>query len=193
MGETTYTSEVEIRFPIVLKTDEGEYMKRELTAYIIDAERVNFLLGRESIKELDIMLDVPGDRLVFKEKGKKVETVESKGGHSVVNLELVGKWEDIDVIHLVEKEDDVKSEGVIKKIHRTLNHKSKEQLIYAYRNAGKLDEGIRKRINEIVDKCEICKKNSCSKLKPRVAIPKARDFNSEVAIDLKTVGDKYIL
>ena len=50
MGETTYISEVEIRFPIVLKTDEGEYMKRKLTAYIIDAERVNFLLGRESIK-----------------------------------------------------------------------------------------------------------------------------------------------
>ena len=50
MGKTTYISEVEIRFPIVLKTDEGEYMKRKLTAYIIDAERVNFLLGRESIK-----------------------------------------------------------------------------------------------------------------------------------------------
>ena len=33
-------------------------------------------------------------------------------------------------------------------------------MIYAYRNAGKLDEGIRKKIIEIVDKCEICKKNS---------------------------------
>merc|ERR1712239_51855 len=31
-------------------------------------------------------------------------------------------------------------------------------MIYAYRNAGKLDEGIRKKIIEIVDKCEICKK-----------------------------------
>ena len=86
MGETTYISEVEIRFPIVLKTDEGEYMKRELTVHIIDAERVNFLLGRESIMELDMMLDLPGDRIVFKEKGMKVETVESKGGHSAINL-----------------------------------------------------------------------------------------------------------
>ena len=49
MGETTYLSEVEIRFPIVLKTDNGDYMKREVTAYIIDADRVNFLLGRETI------------------------------------------------------------------------------------------------------------------------------------------------
>ena len=46
MGETTYLSEVEITFPIVLKTDSGDYIKRELTAYIIDADRVNSLLER---------------------------------------------------------------------------------------------------------------------------------------------------
>ncbi len=67
-----------------------------------------------------MMLDLPGDRLVFKEKGKKVETVESKGGHSLVNLELVGKWEDSDAIYLVEKEDEVKSDKAIKKIIRRL-------------------------------------------------------------------------
>ena len=138
-------------------------------------------------------MHVSGERLVFKEKGKKVETVESKGGNSVANLDLVGKWEDIDAIHLVEKEDDVKSEGEIKKIRRTLNHMSKEQLIYACRNAGKLDEGIRKRINEIVDKCEICNKNIKSKPKPAVEIPKATEFNSIVAMDLKVMGYKYIL
>ena len=49
MGETTYLSEVEIIFPIVLKTDSGDYIKRELTANFIDADRVNFLLGREMI------------------------------------------------------------------------------------------------------------------------------------------------
>ena len=81
MGETTYLSEIEIKFPIVLKTDDGEYMRRKVIVYIIDAERVNFLLGKESIKELDIMIDVPGERIVFKEKEKKVETKESNSGH----------------------------------------------------------------------------------------------------------------
>ena len=145
MGETTYISEVEIRFPIVLKTDEGEYMKRKLTAYIIDAERVNFLLGRESIKELVMMLVLSGDIIVFKKKGMKVETVESKGGHSVVDLEFVGKWEDSDAIYLLEKEDDVRSDQAIKNIYKTLNHKSKEQIISAYKIAGKLDKEIRKK------------------------------------------------
>ena len=125
-------------------------MRRQVTAYIIDAERVNFLLGRESIKELDMMLDLPRDRIIFEGKGKKVETAESKGGHLVVNLELVGKQEDSDAIYLVEKEGDVRSDQAIKKIHKALNHKSKEQMIYAYRNAGKLDEEIRKKINEVV-------------------------------------------
>ena len=106
MGETIDLREIEIRFPILLKTDEGEYMRRQVTVYIIDAERVNFLLGRETIKELDMMIDVPDDKIVFKEKGMKVGTVESKGGHSVVNLELVGKWKDSDAIYLVEKEDE---------------------------------------------------------------------------------------
>ena len=44
---------------------------------------------------------------------------------------------------------------------------------YAYRNAGKLNEEIRKKIDEIVDKCEICKMNGCS-------TSKATDFNSMV-------------
>ena len=64
---------------------------------------------------------------------------------------------------------------------------------YAFRNAGKLDEETKKKINEIVDKCKIHKKNSKSKLKPTVAIPKATDYNSAVAIDLKIAGDNYVL
>merc|ERR1712126_505582 len=57
MGETTYLSEVEIRLPVVLKTDNGDYMEREVTVYIIDVNRVNFLLGRETIKELKLRID----------------------------------------------------------------------------------------------------------------------------------------
>ena len=126
MGDTTYLSEIDIRFPIVLKTDEGEYIKRRVTAYIIEAERVNFLLGKESIMDLDIMLDCPRHRIVFNEKGKKIETLESSSGHMVVNLEFAEECKNNEAIYLVEKEDDVKSEKAIKRIHKNINHKSKE-------------------------------------------------------------------
>ena len=60
-------------------------------------------MGKESIKELDIVIDVPGERIVFNEKKMKVETKESTGEHILVNLELVGKWEYGEAILLVEK------------------------------------------------------------------------------------------
>ena len=66
-------------------------------------------------------------------------------------------------------------------------------MYHAYENAGKLDTETRKLIDEVVEKCEICKTNSRSKSKPTVAISKATDFNSIVSIDLKSIGDKYIL
>ena len=61
--------------------------------------------------------------------------MESSSGHMVVNLELVGEWENNEAIYLVEKEDDVKSKKAIKRIHKNLNHKSKKKMIYAYINA----------------------------------------------------------
>ena len=62
-----------------------------------------------------------------------------------------------------------------------------------YENAGKLNNDARRLIDEVVDKCEICKKNSRSESKPSVVIPKAMDFNVIVSIDMKSIGDKYIL
>ena len=49
------------------------------------------------------------------------------------------------------------------------------------------------KINDVVQKCEVCERSSRSKPKPAVAIPKATEFNSIVAIDLKIIGNRYIL
>ena len=105
-------------------------------------------------------MDFEDDKLEFKGKDKNVELTESEGGHLLARLELVGTWKDDEALYLVEKEDDVSSDGAVKKIHKILNHKSKEQMYYAYRNTGKLNEDTKKMIDAVVDKCEICKKNS---------------------------------
>ena len=103
------------------------------------------------------------ERPEFKGKDKNVNLIESKGGHLLAQLELVGTWEDKDAIYLVENEDEVNSDKAIGKIHKILNHNSKEQMHYAFRNAGNMNEEMRKKINKVVDKCEICNKNSHSK------------------------------
>ena len=51
------------------------------------------------------------------------------------------------------------------------------------------NEETRKKIKDVVEKCEICKRQSKSKSKPAVAT----EFNTIVVIDLKIVGERYIL
>ena len=47
-------------------------MKREVKAYIIYADRVNFLLGREIIKEWKLRIDHEEDKLEFKKKIRRL-------------------------------------------------------------------------------------------------------------------------
>ena len=47
-------------------------------------------------------------------------------------------------------------------------------------------------IKEVVEGCNICQKNTRSRSKPPVAIPRATDFDSKVNLDLKEMGKKYI-
>ena len=111
----------------------------------------------------------------------------------LVKLELVGKWQDKDAVFLVKEKGYLKSITAVTKIHRLLNHKTKEQMLFAFRNAGKLDNETRQMIDKVIDSCKICKRNSRSKSKPTVAIPRATDFNLVVSFDLKCIRDKYIL
>ena len=64
---------------------------------------------------------------------------------------------------------------------------------FAFRNGGRLDSELSKLIKEVVEGCSICQKNSRSRSKPSVAIPRATDFNSIVTLDLKEMGKKYII
>ena len=48
----------------------------------------------------------------------------------LVKLELVGKWKNEDAVFLVKGEKDLKSEEAVTKIHKVLNHKKKEQMLF---------------------------------------------------------------
>merc|ERR1712240_310669 len=73
IGERVYLSEVEVRFPIGLKTDSGDYIKREVKADMIDADRVSFLLGMQTMKEWRLTIDHSEDILIFKDKRAELE------------------------------------------------------------------------------------------------------------------------
>ena len=145
---------------------------------MINADEVNFLCGRETAKEWKIKLDMEENKLEFKEQGKVVKLKESEGGHQLVNLEKVGNDFDVEDVNFLREEIDTDvSESVIRKIHKILNHKSKEQMNYAYNNAGKMTPQVRKWIDRVIRTCKVCKKAKKSNSKPTVAIPRATDLN----------------
>ena len=73
-----------------MKTDKNDFIKREITANVIESDKVNFLCGKETLKEWKTALDFEDSKLRFKEKGKEINLI--KGSHMLVKLELVGKW-----------------------------------------------------------------------------------------------------
>ena len=123
-----------------MKTDREDFVKREVVASVIDSEEVNFLYGKETITDWKTKVDFEDSKMEFKYQEKNVDLADSEGGHHLVKLELVSTWKDDEAVFLVKNEKDVTRENAVKKIHKILNHKSKEQMYYAYRNAGNLDK-----------------------------------------------------
>ena len=122
-------------------------------------------------------MDFEDNKIEFKEQEKNVDLTDSEGGHHLVRLELVGTWKDDEAIRLGKNEEDVSGEYAVRKIHKILNHKSKELMYYPYRNTGKLTKEVKKVIDNIIEKCEICKRNTHSRSKPSIAIPRATDLH----------------
>ena len=72
MGKTVYLSKTEVNFPIVMKTENDDYVKKSVTVNMINADEVNFLCGRETTKGWKIKVDMEEDKLEFKKQGKIV-------------------------------------------------------------------------------------------------------------------------
>ena len=85
----------------------------------------------------------------------------------------------------MEKVLDIKSYKNIKKFHQTTNHRSDENMLYAYRNVNKLDEDIIKAIKRVHEECMVCSMFKETLGRPRVTMPWVMDFNEVVSLDLK--------
>ena len=72
-GKTVYLSDTEITFPIVMKTEDKDYVKRNLVANLINSDEVNFLGGKQTIKGQKTKVDVEEDKLEFRDQDKVEE------------------------------------------------------------------------------------------------------------------------
>ena len=77
-------------------------------------------------------VDYEDDMLVFRRQYKRVQLIQLEGGHHLAKLELVGKQNEDDALYLIDSEDEVSNKNAVRRIYKILNHKSKEQMYYAY-------------------------------------------------------------
>ena len=66
MGKTVYLSDTEVTFPVVLKTEDRDYVRRNVTGSVINAYEINFLCRKETTKGWKTKVDLEDDKLEFK-------------------------------------------------------------------------------------------------------------------------------
>ena len=69
MGKTLYESFTEVTFLVVMKMDADDFLNKDVVAYVINSDEVNFLCGKETIKGWKCKVDFEDDKFELKEKG----------------------------------------------------------------------------------------------------------------------------
>ena len=124
-------------------------------------------------------------------KRKDFKLIETAGNH--VAIEIVRKSVREEKIFFAKEGERLDTFKAIRKVHEVTNHKSAEQLIISYRNAGIIWPDTVKTIRQVVKDCKICQKFGRSMVRPKVALPRATSFNEIVTLDLKQFGTNYVL
>ena len=78
-------------FPIVIKVEEDDLIRREITVSIIDSEEITLLCGKKTLTEWKTALYFVAEKLKFNDNGKNTKLMLSEGGHMLINMEKVGE------------------------------------------------------------------------------------------------------
>ena len=155
---------------------------------IIDSA-VPLLISKTKLTEWGAKLDFKDNTLYLEKTDQKVELQETKSGHLVVKLGKNIKEdteEAVKEVLLLKKEQEYNIKN-LKRIHRVFGHPGADKLDSLMKDAGQADATISRILHKIQDSCRICRKYKKKKPKPKVGLPKAREVNEVVSVDLKPV------
>ena len=71
----------------MIRVENNDFIKRGITANIIDSEEVSFLCGQKTLTDWKTALYFTDKKLKFTDKEKTTKLDLSEGGHMLVNLE----------------------------------------------------------------------------------------------------------
>ena len=144
-----YVSTSKIDLPILIVRKDGKEEVLTVPPYLIDTE-VPFLCGKKTLEDwnfqisgrdkiLEITSLTDGSRI-------QIQMIDTQGGHYGVVLETQRRHnvlyiedalgDELGILFLEDQEQDLCSFKAVRQMHEINRHKTKEQLIAAYRNAG---------------------------------------------------------
>ncbi len=124
-------------------------------------------------------------------KNNTFRMIDTGGYHVCIELERAKNGEEI--LYTKGKEEELDTFKAVRKVRKVTNHKSADQLVIEYRNAGLMGPRTVKTIKNVVRDCKVCQKFGRSMVKPEIALPKVGSFHEIVTLYLKQFESNYVL
>lgn len=157
---------------------------------VVDSE-IPLLLSKKAMKSARIKLDLENDTAEV--LGKEVVLNDTTSGHYC--LPITKSETSVESVCAVELEGmtDAEQKQTLIKLHRQFAHPTQNRLMAFMKDAGVWREKYQLMLNDIHEKCKICKMYKKTPPRPVVTLPIANRFNQVVTLDLKKWDEEHIL
>src|SRR5215469_9827209 len=195
-GETKYEIFKTVQIPIKIGN-----LTTKMKIRIVKGE-IPWLLGRETMEQLGLVLDLNEEEIFFKTiKGSRIKCYTDKNGHLRVPLfnRKIKKYQKVWMVGHSNNEEGNWTRKA-KKLHLQFAHGSAEKLkslvTDSYKNK-MAEEELKKfieSIEEVCRTCDICLRYKRTPARPVVGFPLSNNFNETVSMDLGELeGNKFMV
>ena len=164
-----------------------------LNVHIVDSD-IPLLLSRKAMKKIGMNIDFSCDQVHIGQEAFDLDTTSS--GHYAVPL-LNGKYTNYQYATAVAKHVLIASvedtQKAASRLHRRFAHASSQQIVRLLKNANMYCKEIEEELKKTEASCDFCIKHQRAHPRPKVCLPLAERFNEVVAMDLKMIGDTWVL
>ena len=154
---------------------------------------VPLLLSKETMKKAKAKMNFDDDKIEL--FGEEQPMMCTSTGHYAIPIQKNNLENEINLesnVILFGNQGNADKNAIAKKLHTQFGHPSSKRLIKLIENSGKEDKELKQAIEELSNKCDICKRYKKSRPKPVVSFPLATEFNETVAMDLKVYKNNCI-
>lgn len=153
---------------------------------------IPLLLSRKAMKTAGVKMDLETDTArIF---GKDVALNLTTSGHYCIPIDRAEKMSVEQVFAVNFEQMDCKERyKTLIKLHRQFAHPPLKKLKALLQDAGQWKEDYQEILEDIGEKCNLCKRYMKTPPRPAVGLPMASKFNEKVAMDLKQWNGRWIL